>query len=274
MAKAVKQSRRVLAKKSGNRASKKAAKNQAELFDQEPTRTRGVRWLLTWLGVLSICAFLALQAWYFARVILLVNNNPVQSAFMQDRAKQLAQARKPIRLQHQWVDSVHIAESIKRTVLVAEDSRFVEHAGVDWSAIQRAWLTNLERDQITFGGSTITMQLAKNLFLSGQRSYWRKGQEVLIATMLEAALSKERIFELYLNLAQWAGNVFGIQAAAQYYYQTDAARLSLTQAARLAAMLPRPAYYDRNRGSDWLGRRTKVIAADAVNVQLPVSGGS
>ncbi|MGH1358834.1 MAG: monofunctional biosynthetic peptidoglycan transglycosylase [Burkholderiaceae bacterium] len=251
---------------------RKADKKQADLFDQPARKSRGWRWLITWLLVLGAVGFLAVQAWYFARVILLVNNNPVQSAFMQARAKQLAVRRKPGVLRHRWVSYAAIAEPLKKAVLVAEDARFVEHFGIDWRAIQRAWLINLERDSISFGGSTITMQLAKNLFLSGQRSYWRKSQEVLIALMLESALSKERIFELYLNLAQWGGNVFGAQAAARYYFQVNASALTLNQASRLAAMLPRPAHYDRHRGSDWLARRAKIIAADTPNVRLPETG--
>lgn len=232
-------------------------------------RRRGIGWLLTWLVVFVIVGFLALQAWYFARVMLLVNNNPVQSAFMQARASQTAVGRRPGRLDHEWVAYPAIAPSLKRAVLVAEDARFAEHYGIDWAAIQRAWLTNLERDSIAFGGSTVTMQLAKNLFLSGRRSYWRKTQEVLIALMLEAALSKQRIFELYLNLAQWGDTVFGAQAAARHYFQVDASALTLDQAAYLAAMLPRPAYYEANRQSQWLLSRAKTIAANAPAVQLP-----
>ncbi len=219
--------------------------------------------------MLVIVGFLALQAWYFARVMLLVNNNPLQSAFMQARASETAVGRRPGRLDHQWVGYPAIATALKQAVLAAEDARFVEHYGIDWVAMQRAWLTNLERESIAFGGSTVTMQLAKNLFLSGRRSYWRKGQEVLIALMLEVALGKERILELYLNLAQWGDTVFGAQAAAQHYFKVDASMLTPDQAAMLAAMLPRPAYYEGNRRSEWLLKRAKSIAANAPAVRLP-----
>ncbi len=245
---------------------------QQGLFDQAALQarpTRGIGWWCKWTLVLVATAFLALQAWYFAQVLSLVRHNPISTAFMQAQAEALGQAGKPAPLKHQWVDIARIGEPLKRTVLVAEDARFVDHFGIDWIAIQRAWATNLEREEIAFGGSTITMQLAKNLYLSGARSYWRKGQEVLIAMMLEVVLSKERILELYLNCAQWGRDVFGAQAAARHYYQTDAARLSVRQAARLAAMLPRPAYYEKNPGSDYLSRRAATIAADSPNARLP-----
>lgn len=247
------------------RAKKKTRKQPAK----KSTVARGLRWVLTWALVLFIAAVLAVQATYFARVILLINNNPASSAFMQARAEQLNAAGKGQTLKHRWVTFDQVSVNLKKSVLVAEDARFAEHFGVDWLAIHRAWTINQAREGIAFGGSTITMQLAKNLYLSGKRSYWRKAQEVVIATMLELALGKERILELYLNLAQWGGNVFGAHAAAQHYYGVDAARLSVFQAARLAAMLPRPAYYDRNRKSDWLDTRTARIAADIVNVRLP-----
>ena len=230
---------------------------------------RGVRWLLTWLVVLALAALLIVQAVYFARVMLLINNDPGSSAFMQARASQLQAAGGSQKLKHQWVSFNQISVNLQKSVLVAEDAKFAEHFGIDWRAIHRAWKINQARDGISFGGSTITMQLAKNLYLSGERSYLRKAQEVSIAIMLELVLSKERILELYLNLAQWGGDVFGAQAAARHYYEVDAAKLSLFQAARLAAMLPRPAYYDRNRQSDWLDTRTSKIAADTINVRLP-----
>lgn len=266
---------RQAAKPAPRHAARRAARKtpaQQGLFDEPATRARparGLGWLFKWTLVLAAAGFLALQAWYFAQVLQLVSHNPTSTAFMQAQAEALGSAARPARLKHQWVDIARIGAPLKRAVLVAEDARFVEHFGIDWIAIQRAWATNLEREQIAFGGSTITMQLAKNLYLSGARSYWRKGQEVLIAMMLEVVLSKERILELYLNCAQWGREVFGAQAAAQHYYRTDAARLSLRQASRLAAMLPRPVYYEKNPGSDYLSRRAATIAADSPNVRLP-----
>ena len=119
------------------------------------------------------------------------------------------------------------------------------------------------------GGSTITQQLAKNLFLSGERSYLRKGQEFIITYMLEFLLDKQRIFELYLNVVEWGNGVFGAEAAAQHYYRTTAANLGAEQAARLAVMLPRPRYYDRNRGSGYLAARTSLILRRMNAATLP-----
>ena len=135
---------------------------------------------------------------------------------------------------------------------MAEDAKFTEHDGFDWEGIQRAMDKNQRRGRIVSGGSTITQQLAKNLFLSGERSAWRKAQEAAITAMLEAVMSKRRIFEIYLNVAEWGENVFGAEAAAQHYFGVKAADLSEDQAAHLAAMLPRPRYYDRNRDSAYL----------------------
>src|SRR5690606_15597281 len=119
------------------------------------------------------------------------------------------------------------------------------------------------------GGSTITQQLAKNLFLSGDRSYWRKGQELILTYMLETVMTKQRILELYLNLAQWGGNVFGAEAAARHYYQRPATRLSNAQAARLAAMLPNPAFYDSRGVTSYLRSRASTIQARMRQVDIP-----
>ena len=136
--------------------------------------------------------------------------------------------------------------------------KFVDHEGFDWDGIQKALEKNQKRGKAVAGGSTISQQLAKNLFLSGERSYWRKGQEAVITLMLEYALDKRRILELYLNVAEWGEGVFGCEAAARHYFNVSASQLSAEQSARLAAMLPRPQYYDRNRGSTVSGaiRRT------------------
>src|SRR5690606_38120888 len=148
---------------------------------------------------------------------------------------------------------------LKRAVIASEDARFTEHVGVDWSAIESAFEKNAERGRIAFGGSTITMQLAKNLFLSGERSYLRKAQEVLITWMLEAVMSKRRILEIYLNVVEWGQGVFGAEAAARHHFRVSASQLRPAQAARLAAMLPRPRYYDRNPGSGVLERRAALV---------------
>ncbi len=225
--------------------------------------------IASWSIVLAVCALLAWQSWYFAQVLTLTGDAPTNSRFMKAEADRLRALGREGRLRHEWVRYADISDELKRAVVMAEDARFVEHWGIDWGAIQRAWMSNLSRDEIAFGGSTITMQLAKNLYLTGQRSYWRKAQEMVIAMMLEAVLDKRRIFELYLNLAQWGDGLFGAQAAAQRYFGIDAHGLSTDQAAWLAAMLPRPAWFDRHRDSPWLASRAASIERFVSVARIP-----
>jgi monofunctional biosynthetic peptidoglycan transglycosylase len=157
------------------------------------------------------------------------------------------------------VDYDRISNQLKRAVISAEDARFTEHEGVDWEALQKAYETNLKRGRPARGGSTISQQLAKNLFLSGERSYVRKAQELLITWMIELLWDKRRILEVYLNVVEWGEGVFGAQAAARYYYGIDAARLDAERAARLAAYLPSPRRYGRLRSSPYLDGRTAAI---------------
>src|SRR5690606_30521588 len=134
---------------------------------------------------------------------------------------------------------------------------------------QKAYEKNRKKGHVVAGGSTITQQLAKNLFLSGERSYVRKAQEVVITYMLEFWMEKERILEIYLNSVEWGVGVFGAEAAARHYYGVSAASLTSYQAARLAVMLPNPRYYDVNRGSSYLARRTDLILRRMNSATLP-----
>ena len=158
---------------------------------------------------------------------------------------------------------------MKRAVIASEDANFSDHDGVDWEALQKAYEKNNKKHKVVGGGSTITQQLAKNLFLSGSRSYVRKGQEVIIAFMLETVMSKERILELYLNVVEYGRGIFGAEAAARHYFNTTAARLGPAQAARLAVMLPNPRYYDRHRDTRYLARRTSLIVGRMNSAELP-----
>lgn len=220
------------------------------------------------LGVLAF-AFVLVQAWFGFHVLWWKYNNPGSTRFMSDRLVELREARPDATLNHSWVDYEQIATALKRAVIVAEDARFAEHEGFDWEAMQRARERNQKRGRPVAGGSTITQQLAKNLFLSGERSYLRKGQEALITLMLEAILDKRRILEIYLNVAEWGEGIFGAEAAANHYYRVAAARLTNEQAARLAAMLPRPRYYDKNRGSGFLAGHAARIQARMPAATLP-----
>src|SRR5262249_33280228 len=145
-----------------------------------------------------------------------------------------------------WVPYERISSNLKRALIAAEDAKFADHRGFDWDGIQRAIERNQQKGRIVRGGSTITQQLAKNLFLTPERSYWRKAEEMVITVMLEAMLSKRRILELYLNVIEWGHGVFGAEAAAQHYFGISAAQLSAEQAARLAAMTPSPRLFEKN----------------------------
>src|SRR5690606_24396587 len=147
---------------------------------------------------------------------------------------------------HRWAAYDTISPSLRRAVVAAEDDRFMGHYGFDWNGIQHAIERNRARGATHAGGSTISQQLAKNLFLSPSRSYLRKGQEALITLMLETTWSKRRILEVYLNVVEWGDGVFGAEAAAWRYYGINAARLGPAQAARLAVMLPNPRAYGAN----------------------------
>jgi monofunctional biosynthetic peptidoglycan transglycosylase len=220
------------------------------------------------LGVITVC-FLLLQGWYFAHILSWKLFDPGPTRFMELRLEELRAKDAKAQLKHAWVDYARINMNLKRAVIVAEDAKFADHEGFDWEGIQRALERNKRGGRVVAGGSTITQQLAKNLFLSGDRSYLRKGQEALITLMLEWVLDKQRILEMYLNVAEWGEGVFGAQAAAQHYYKTTADRLSAEQSARLAAMLPRPQFYDRNRGTPYLAEYSARILARMPGTQLP-----
>lgn len=180
------------------------------------------------------------------------------------------QEKKPsAQLQHKWVPYDRISANLKRAVISAEDDGFVDHEGVEWEALQKAYEKNKKKGKVVSGGSTITQQLAKNLFLSGERSYLRKGQELIITYMLELCLDKERILEIYLNVVEWGVGVFGAEAASKHYFGVSAANLGPAQAARLAVMLPKPRFYDQHQGSAYLQKRTEMILKRMNGAELP-----
>lgn len=216
------------------------------------------RFLVTLLGIILIAA-IGSQLWYFGQVLRFRYHNPEQTAFM-------ARASEHGRVHYQWRDYAAIANDLKRAVVISEDAHFTQHWGFDWHGIQRALERNEEAGHPVAGGSTITQQLAKNLFLSGDRTYTRKAQEAAITVMLELTMSKRRILELYLNTAQFGNRIFGAEAAARHYFGIDAAQLSPAQAAQLAVMLPRPNYYDLRGPTEYLQQRVQWVVR-----QLPLA---
>lgn len=234
------------------------------------------RWLV-WV----LCALLALQLFFVLRIALLAVWNPQSTSFERSEMWRIWHSTEPSRpWQQHWVDYAQISDHLKRAVLTAEDDGFVTHDGVQWNAIERAWERNqkaLAQAQSTkqakpvkvYGGSTITQQLAKNLLLSGERSFLRKGQELVLAHTLELLLNKQRILELYLNHVEWGEGIFGAEAAARFYFRKSAAQLAPAEAARLAVMLPRPRYYEQHPNSRYLQSRTQTIARRMHATPLP-----
>ena len=225
--------------------------------------------VLAWLALAAAGIFLAVQLSFLARVWWWRDHNPESTAFMQQRLEVLREKNAQAKLRHAWVPYERISPHLKRAIVVAEDSRFVDHEGFDWEAIEKAREKNRKKGRVVAGGSTISQQLAKNLFLSGERTPWRKGQEALITVMIEHVMEKRRILEIYLNVIEWGEGVFGAEAAARHYFNTGAASLGPEPAARLAAIVPNPRFYDRNRNTPWINRKTQMILARMPAAELP-----
>ncbi|MES2353060.1 MAG: monofunctional biosynthetic peptidoglycan transglycosylase [Pseudomonadota bacterium] len=220
--------------------------------------------------LLAVIGFVLLyQLWIFIHIWWWRDHNPSDSAFMSARLDVLQEKRPDAKLRHQWTSYGQISIHLKRAVIAAEDAKFVDHEGFDWEGIQRAIEKNEKKGKIVAGGSTISQQLAKNLFLSSKRTPWRKIEEAVITIMLEQMMSKRRILEIYLNVIEWGESVFGCDAAARHYYGVPVANLSPDQAAKLAAMVPNPRFYDRNRYARGLQRKTGIILVRMNSAQVP-----
>jgi monofunctional glycosyltransferase len=231
-------------------------------------RKGGRRWI-KWLFLGPVLAVLLVQLYFFLQICWWTRYNPSMTAFMDAQLGELRAKNPKAVLEQKWVPYRAISANLKRAVIASEDANFAEHDGVDWVALEKARARNAVRHKVVGGGSTITQQLAKNLFLSGSRSYLRKAQEMVIAFMLETVMSKERILEIYLNVVEFGRGVFGAEAAARHYYGVTAASLNAGQAARLAVMLPNPRFYDRHRDTNYLARRTTVIMTRMNSAELP-----
>ena len=240
--------------------------------------------LLRWIGLCAI-AFVALQLFFVARIALMRVVHPESTTFQRSEAWRLEREHGELRWRQQWLPYAQISNNLKRAVIASEDDDFVNHDGVEWEAIEKAWQKNAKAEELAarralearpskkppkiVGGSTISQQLAKNLFLSGERTLLRKGQEFALTMLLEHILGKQRILEIYLNSVEWGEGVFGAEAAAQHYYGKPASRLSAYEAARLAVMLPRPKYFERVPQSAYLSHRAAIIVARMSDAELP-----
>jgi monofunctional glycosyltransferase len=259
------------------------------------------------IGALGALSLLALQLYFLARVAMMTVVDPQSTTFQRSEAWRLLTTQRAPAWSQRWVPYERIAPNLQRAVIASEDAGFAEHSGVEWDALEKAWERNQKaearvekvKEQVerrtdkagtgtgtgtvkggaaraaaraqarVVGGSTITQQLAKNLFLGGERSLLRKGQEFAITFMLEGVLDKQRILEIYLNNVEWGEGVFGAEAAARHYFHTGAAQLGPVQAARLAVMLPAPKRFEKRPGSAYVAGRAGVVAARMGAVELP-----
>lgn len=244
------------------------------------------RTLWQWL-VCVLAALLALQAFFLMRIASMRWFDPASTSFQRSELLRLGDQSQS--WQHQWVPYDRISTNLKRAVIASEDDSFASHNGVDWSALEAAWQKNAkaqakaerlsEQSKRTstaptpspklIGGSTITQQLAKNLFLSGERTIFRKAQEFVLTLAMELLLDKPRILEIYLNSVEWGEGIFGAEAAARHYFGKSAAQLGAYEAARMAVMLPRPKYFQQHPQAAYLSERTDVMVARMDRAVLP-----
>lgn len=237
-----------------------------------------------WLALVLLCG-LGLQVFFVARIASMRYVDPVSTAFQRSEAMRIARHKDTFRWRQAWVDASAHPNQMKRAVIASEDDVFAKHGGVQWEAIERAWSRNaraMARAQAraqaksgltptakVVGGSTITQQLAKNLFLSGERTLLRKAQELVLTLTIEQLLSKERILTIYLNSVEWGEGVFGVEAASLHYFKHPASQLNAWESARLAVMLPRPKYYEKYARSPYLAGRAQTILTRMPQVELP-----
>ena len=259
--------------------------------------------VLRLLALVVVC-LVALQLTFAARVALMAVVDPQSTTFQRSEAWRLLVEKHQLLWSQQWVPYERISANLKRAVIASEDAGFAEHSGVEWDALEKAWERNQKAEaQVeklnarterllpkanaarpsnspmarpvvkatpkVVGGSTITQQLAKNLFLGGERNLLRKGQEFIVTFMLEALLSKQRILEIYLNSVEWGEGVFGAEAAARHYFHVPASGLAPLQAAQLAVMLPAPKRYEKRPGSGYVIGRAGTVSARMGAVELP-----
>ncbi|UXH77730.1 transglycosylase domain-containing protein [Roseateles amylovorans] len=252
------------------------------------------------LVLMLVVSVVCLQIFFAARIALMGALPPQSTSFQRSEAMRLLREKGEILWAQHWVDDDQISVHLKRAVIASEDASFNEHNGVDWDALEKAWERNQkEQERVEkrilrlaqgekraarpaqvastkpppvakiVGGSTITQQLAKNLFLSSERTMVRKAQEFVLTFMLEALLDKRRILEIYLNNVEWGEGIFGAQASARHYFRVDASRLSPNQAARLAVMLPAPKRFEKLPRSAYVNGRAGTIEARMGGVELP-----
>lgn len=219
---------------------------------------RAHKWKTAFVLFGAVLLFEILTLPYYG-IYRLRTENPSETALMRQRMREAEDDEKTLKITYRWIPLSRVPRHVINAIIVAEDGTFYEHGGIDWFEVQESFEKNLEEGRPARGASTITQQLAKNLFLSTSKDPIRKLKEVAITLMLEQVLSKQRILELYLNIIEWGRGIFGIEAASRAYFGKSASALTLDEAARLAAVIPSPLRHQPNIDSRYVLRRKAIV---------------
>lgn len=224
---------------------------------------------IKYLVAAPLACIVLFNVWAYGNILSYRAIAPYRTSFMSMRMDELAAEKPDVALDYRWVPYPQISVNLKKALIASEDAGFAEHSGFDWNGIKNAMQRNERSGKIRAGGSTISQQLAKNLFLNESRSYFRKAEEAVLTSMLEATTDKDRLYELYLNVIEWGYGIYGAEAAAQHWHGKSAAELTKAQAAELAARVPRPLYYADHPRDAALKRKTNIILRRMGSAELP-----
>ncbi|EGC18495.1 monofunctional biosynthetic peptidoglycan transglycosylase [Kingella denitrificans] len=224
---------------------------------------------IKYLVAAPLACIVLFNVWAYGNILSYRAIAPYRTSFMSMRMDELAAEKPDVALDYRWVPYPQISVNLKKALIASEDAGFAEHSGFDWNGIKNAMQRNERSGKIRAGGSTISQQLAKNLFLNESRSYFRKAEEAVLTSMLEATTDKDRLYELYLNVIEWGYGIYGAEAAAQHWHRKSAAELTKAQAAELAARVPRPLYYADHPRDAALKRKTNIILRRMGSAELP-----
>ena len=224
---------------------------------------------IKYLVAAQLACIVLFNVWAYGNILSYRAIAPYRTSFMSMRMDELAAEKPDVALDYRWGPYPQISVNLKKALIASEDAGFAEHSGFDWNGIKNAMQRNERSGKIRAGGSTISQQLAKNLFLNESRSYFRKAEEAVLTSMLEATTDKDRLYELYLNVIEWGYGIYGAEAAAQHWHRKSAAELTKAQAAELAARVPRPLYYADHPRDAALKRKTNIILRRMGSAELP-----
>jgi monofunctional biosynthetic peptidoglycan transglycosylase len=235
--------------------------------DAEPRRSLPVR-MLIWIGTHKVKSIVIILGGFllyelatipFFSIARLRYENPTETALMRQRLREASGQGKNLRVVHTWVPLSRISKNLIDAVIVAEDGTFYTHGGIDWFEVRESIEKNIDKRRAARGASTITQQLAKNLYLSTSKDPVRKLKELIITLLLESQLRKERILEIYLNVIEWGKGVYGVEAAAIMYFGKHASELTLDEAVRFAAVIPSPLRHRPNEDTRYVERRKQIV---------------